>query len=33
MEGMAPVVDPQTRRVSVHPARPNIAVGIAKRAA
>jgi clan AA aspartic protease len=33
MEDMDLVVHPQTRSVSVHPDRPNIAAGIAKRAA
>lgn len=33
MEDMDLVVHPQTRQVSVHPDRPNIAAGIAKRAA
>lgn len=33
MEDMDLVVHPQTRQVTVHPDRPNIAAGIAKRAA
>lgn len=33
MEDMDLVVHPQTRRVTVHPDRPNLAAGIAKRAA